>query len=238
MVKWRDMRKWILISWLVGQAVFASLVSAQDVPEMQIDHVILATNDLKSGMREFEKLTGVKPVFGGSHPNRDTQNAIASMSGGMYVEILAPKDELDAVPDFFKEFDELTFIGFAISTPDIEREERTVRALGLDTDGTQSGSRTTPDGSSLSWRLLLINEPGSFMNPFFISWSDDSEHPSKVQSPQCELASLTLTTPNKEQIERIFAEGGAEIPGLAIVVGALELTIELKTPNGTITFGS
>ncbi len=216
----------------------AGTVSQDDGPAMQIDHVILAIRDLESGMREFEDLTGVKPVYGGSHPDRDTHNAIAPLSGGMYVEILAPKDGLDAIPDFFKNFHQLTLVGFAISVRDIERVESTVRALGLDTNGTESGSRTTPNGGLLAWRLLLINEPESFMNPFFISWSDDSQHPSTGQRPRCELESLKLITPHKKQIERILTESGGEIQFTTIVEGPRALTIELKTPNGRIAFES
>ncbi|MEM7355722.1 MAG: VOC family protein, partial [Acidobacteriota bacterium] len=216
----------------------AETASRGDGPAMQIDHVILATTDLESGMQEFEDLTGVRPVYGGSHPDRDTHNAIASLSGGMYVEILAPKDELDAMPAFFANFHHLTLVGFALSTRDIERVESTVRDLNLATKGTESGSRTTPDGGLLAWRLLLINEPASFMNPFFIAWSTDSQHPSKAQPPQAALESLILATPHKEQIERILSESGDTVRGLTIVEGERTLTLELETPRGRITFES
>ena len=207
-------------------------------PAMQIDHVILAIDDLESGMREFEELSGVKPIYGGSHPDRDTHNAIAPLSGGIYVEILAPKDGLDAMPDFFKGFQQLTLVGFAIAARDMERVESSVRAQGLDTGGIVDGSRKTPDGGKLAWRLLLINDPESFMNPFFIRWSDDSEHPSKSKPAQCELQSLKLTTLHKQQIEWILAESGAEIPKLTLDEGAKQLTLELKTPKGELRFES
>ena len=215
----------------------AGTASARGGSKMQIDHVILATNDLESGLREFEDLTGVRPTYGGSHPDRDTHNAIASLPGGMYLEILAPKDELEAVPAFFKNFHRLTLVGFAIATPDIERVEGTVRDLGLETHGIESGSRTTPDGGTLAWHLLLIHEPESFMNPFFISWSKESEHPSRMQPPRCTLENLTLTTPHKKQIERILSENGGEIQALTLVEGAKKLTLELETPKGRVTFG-
>ena len=213
-------------------------MAKNESPAMQIDHVILAINDLESGMKEFEELSGVEPIYGGSHPDRDTHNAIAPLSGGIYVEILAPKDGLDAMPDFFKDFRQLTLVGFAIAARDLERVESSVRAQELDTGGIVDGSRKTPDGGKLAWRLLLINDPESFMNPFFIRWSDDSEHPSKSQPPRCELQSLKLTTLHKRQIERILSESGAEIPTLTIEEGEKQLTLELKTPKGALRFES
>lgn len=239
------MRAWVGWIWLIGQVVLASIGFAQgasmekgDGDAMQIDHVILAVDDLESGIREFETHTGVKPTYGGSHPDRDTHNAIAPLPGGMYVEILAPKDGLEVMPEFFEELHQLTLVGFAISTPDIEGVEKSVRALGLETHGTQKGSRTTPGGGELAWRLLLINNPEVFMNPFFISWSDHSEHPSIGQPPQAELERLELTTPHKEQIEQIQSENGGEIRALALKKGPLHLTLDLKTPKGRITYTS
>lgn len=239
------MRTWVCLTWLIGQAVIASLGVAQDVSiekgggsAMQIDHLILAIDDLESGIREFEALTGMKPSYGGSHPDRDTHNAIAPLPGGMYIEILAPKDGLEATPDFFEDLHQLTLVGFAVSARDIEGVEHSVRALGLETHGIERGSRMTPDGGTLAWRLLLIHEPDFFMNPFFISWSDHSEHPSNMQPPRCELERLELTTPHKEQIEQMQTESGGQIRGLVLRKGPLHLTLELETPKGRVTFES
>ncbi len=205
---------------------------------VQIDHVILATADLEAGVRALEAITGATPVYGGSHPDRDTHNAIVPLSGGMYIEILAPKDGLEAIPDFFEGLDQLTLVGFALSVRDLERAERTARALGLDTNGIEQGSRKTPNGGRLAWRLLLLNDAEMFMKPFFISWSEDSAHPSKARPPRCALANLKLTTPHKKQLERMFSELGGEVASLTLVEGVLALGVELDTPEGRVMFGS
>ena len=131
------MKKWPYLIGLVGliglfectgQAALASQAAGLDVapetvPAMQIDHVILAVTDLEAGMREFEELTGVEPVYGGRHPGRDTHNAIVPLTSGMYVEILAPKDELEVMPEFFQGFQQLTLIRDMAEAFFLDKEE-------------------------------------------------------------------------------------------------------------------
>ena len=54
-------------------------------PAAQVDHILLGIDDLDRGMEQFEKLTGVRPVYGGKHP-RGTHNALVSLGNGTYLE--------------------------------------------------------------------------------------------------------------------------------------------------------
>jgi hypothetical protein len=42
-----------------------------------LDHVVLAVPDLADGLAGFQRLTGVRPVMGGSHINLGTANLSA-----------------------------------------------------------------------------------------------------------------------------------------------------------------
>ncbi len=202
---------------------------------LQIDHVILAIYDLESGIRQFEEKTGLKLVYSGIHPNSDTQNAIVPLEGGMYVEILAPKNSLGMV-EYFQGFRELKPIGFAISTPDIHELERAMDSLQFDTNGSQSGERTTEKGENLKWKLLMIKKPDLNINPFFISWPDDARHPSSNQHPKCNLEGLKLNTLYKAEINQILKKFDSKIENLTISEGEQSLAIVINTPKGKIAF--
>jgi hypothetical protein len=45
-----------------------------------IDHVVLAVPDLADGVAGFQRLTGVRPVMGGSHINLGTANYLVGLA--------------------------------------------------------------------------------------------------------------------------------------------------------------
>src|SRR5438067_4180045 len=64
-----------------------------------IDHILIGVSDLEEGIRAFEKSTGVAALRGGRHPLRGTENALVSLGGGAYIEIIAPQP--NAAPNDF-----------------------------------------------------------------------------------------------------------------------------------------
>lgn len=204
---------------------------------LSIDHIILAVNDLKAGMEEFERMTGVKPVFGGIHPGNDTQNAIVPLSEDMYLEILAPTDDLDTIPDFFKDLHRLTLIGFALSSKNIMGLEQIIKEIEWTTNGIEAGSRKKPDGQLLEWQLLMVNQPALYINPFFIQWSAGSSHPAAQEMEGCHLMGLDLATPYESDINRLFKKTKTNIQTLNLKKGEFKLSMTLNTPKGQVMFG-
>lgn len=204
---------------------------------LQIDHIILAIEDLDRGMQQFEEITGIRPVYGGEHPNGDTQNAIVAIQDGMYLEILAPKSGLDSIPAFFQGMNTLTPVGFALNTNNIERLHQELQELQFKTDKIQDGARNTPNGARLSWQLLMVSEPAFFMNPFFIDWSINSQHPSKSEEINCALSKLQLTSPFGTKLKQLLAACKSEIPLLLVEEGTeTNLSIRLRSPEGIHAF--
>src|SRR5690242_4693498 len=113
--------------WLVFTLLgFVCAASAKGEPGMtgdlsRVDHVILGINDLERGIEELERLTGVRAVFGGAHPGRGTHNALISLGGSQYLEILAPnpKDESPAWIGELKSLTTLTPVGWAAKGEDL-----------------------------------------------------------------------------------------------------------------------
>lgn len=83
-----------------------------------IDHIILGTADLDSGIAQLQRLTGVRAAVGGVHPGRGTRNALMSLGGNTYLELLAP-DPAQSVHTAevrdLRAYSSLTPVGWAVS---------------------------------------------------------------------------------------------------------------------------
>jgi len=89
--------------------------------EEHIDHIILAINNLEKGIAQFKERTGIEPVFGGVHPNSFTHNALVALDDETYIEIMAPRPDALNVPGDFLKIENLTPLGWAVRTRNIER---------------------------------------------------------------------------------------------------------------------
>jgi hypothetical protein len=202
----------------------------------QVDHIILGTARLDEGIDAFAERTGVRPVFGGNHPGRGTRNALVALGGGQYLEILAPQP--DAPPSeavtHLRQLAELTPIGWAVSTTDVEATIRALRHNGFDTSPPSRGSRMRPDGTTLEWTTLGITKPQFEGAPFFIRWSTQSVHPSRDSPTGCNLTDLTLGVPDRTEPQRLIALLGLR----AGVRSASRFRMELilQCPKGDVRF--
>ena len=204
-----------------------------EIPNEKLDHIILIIDNLENGMTQFEELTGVSPVFGGVHGNGVTQNALVALNDGVYLEILAPRDALDSVPEPFSHYKNLTAHGWAVATKNAELTKEKLLDSGFDTSGLNSGSRNTPQGNLLSWSTFFITNDSSSVFPFFIQWGVDSVHPSSTTPKGCELKKLQLFSKNKSVIKL------TELLHLNtdIIIGEEEkITVEIESPKGLVVF--
>ena len=206
-------------------------------PKMQIDHIILGINDLERGVAEFEAKTGVRPVFGGVHPGRGTHNALASLGGGTYIEILAlnpAEARTDAMTAGLEKVTSLTPIGWALSATDLADVKQRAEAGGVTTTQVMPGARNLPDGSRLEWTTIGVTAPAHDWAPFFIQWGDPARQPARTAPGGCTLESVALADPSPDALRTLF---GAV--GFGITVSQADkarMTVTLKCPKGTVTF--
>jgi len=203
-----------------------------------VDHLLLGVSDLDRGIAWVEKTTGVQAMVGGSHPGVGTRNALLSLGGRRYLEIIAP-DPAQKAFNFridVRKLSEPRLITWAAATRDIDALAKKAREAGLEVFGPQPGSRERPDGKVLRWKTLGIKvdlaADGVDPIPFFIEWAPDSLHPSQDSPRGCELLALDVAHPKPVEVGGVLSKLGIEAsvkPGRHA-----RLSATLRTPKGTV----
>ena len=210
--------------------------AAPQVPA-SVDHVLLAVHDLQAGLDEFERLTGVRAQIGGAHPGRGTRNALVSLGGASYLEILAPNPADPAGPAMsaqLAQFTSLTPYGWAVRSEDLDGLADSLRARNVSVSDISPGARVRADGSRLEWRTLNVEAPSSSYVPFFIQWAAFSPHPSTTSPMGCTLRGLRFAAPAPDELRATF-----ERLGIAAEVSSGEqamMRVRLECPKGTVEF--
>lgn len=140
----------------------------------RFDHAVLAVPDLAAATARFAEL-GFDVRAGGRHTGLGTHNAIVRF-GADYLELISVYDEAEArQASRWPIIDVLDRgggpLGMAFAA-DIDTLAATLRAAGIDAVGPFPMRRARPDGTDLSWRLLLpeggVGDRSPW--PFFIDW--------------------------------------------------------------------
>lgn len=208
-------------------------------PDVALDHIILAIHNLDSGINQIRKLTGIEPIYGGKHPDSYTHNALFAVGSGTYVEILAPRNDLDSIPGFFKQFEKLTPIGWAISSSHIEETADILDSEGFRMGKIIPGSRLAANGEKLEWKTSTLLNSNDEVTPFFINWSDNTVHPSQSSPRGCTLKQLKIGSDNSIDFELLFQS--IRLSDLRLSTGNTGmhgLEVVLQTPKGEVSFSN
>jgi hypothetical protein len=202
-----------------------------------VDHVILGIGDLEKGIEELERLTGVRAVYGGAHPGRGTHNALISLGGAQYLEILAPNPEDRGSTPWIGELGNLTSltpVGWAARSGDLPVLQQALKSQGIETGEIRPGARNQPDGTRLAWRTLDLTAPSPLL-PFFIEWDPATAHPSETTPKGCRLTGFSLHDPAPEALRKPLQAAGlgvevleAEEAGLRIFLACPKGEVELR----------
>jgi hypothetical protein len=239
-------RDWLRLCAAAGASgVFVTplLAAERSTPAVSaVDHLLLGVSDLDRGIAWVEKATGVKAAVGGSHPGVGTRNALLSLGGRRYLEIIAP-DPAQTAFNFridVRKLSEPRLITWAAATKDVDALAKRAREAGLEIFGPQPGSRERPDGKVLRWKTLGVKvdlgADGVDPIPFFIEWASDSLHPSQDSPRGCELRTLDVAHPKPAEVKAVLAKLGIEAAVKSRQRALLVAT--LRTPNGTFDLGS
>jgi hypothetical protein len=193
-----------------------------------LDHLVLATPDLSTTVKEVGRLTGTQPVPGGVHQGLGTRSFLLGLGEGAYLEIIGPDPE-QPDPERPRPFgiDKLTdarLVTWAVSVDDIDDAVVAARASGYDPGEPWDMTRQAADGRTLSWRLTLDRE-GRHRGPvpFLIDWGL-TPHPAH-ELPVVPLVALEAVHPHPEHVGPHIDAIGAKLPLKAGNRGALAATL-------------
>jgi catechol 2,3-dioxygenase-like lactoylglutathione lyase family enzyme len=232
--------------WLQGMVLAAGAWRPDGVTQMKtrsardaVDHVLLGAADLDRAVAWFEARTGVKPVFGGVHPGRGTRNALVSLGGRQYLEIIAP-DPAQKAFNFQIDLAKLAapkVVNWAVASDDVDAAAATAAAAKYAVYGPQEGARMRPDGSMLQWRtvgvLAAFRDAEVDPMPFFIQWGQGVKHPSEDSPGGCRMAAFELRHPKAADLSAALGLFG--IKAVVTQADRPTLTAVLDTPKGRVT---
>lgn len=205
-----------------------------------IDHAIYAVGDLDAAGDQIYEREGLASVPGGRHEGWGTANRIVPL-GETYLELIAVVDAEEAESSDFGRAvlravtEDRPFVGWVVATDDIEG---VARRLDLEVE---RKSRSTPDGSTLSWRLAGLEvamETGAL--PFFVEWEGspeqhpgaaDVEHDADTQG----IAWVEVSTDDEDRLREWLGEdadlpvkvteGDPAVAAVAIATGGGEVVL-------------
>ena len=196
----------------------------------QFDHLVIGIRSLQEGVGQFKHMLGVEPAAGGAHPGRGTENALASLGPGEYLEIIAPQAEarLSDTDAKLRELDRLTIVTWAVAVDNADNVREALKARGFQTTLPQHGSRVTPSGERLEWEVFKLSDAKVAGAPFFIEWSEPEKHPSATAPPGCARERFKIQTPAATRLSALCKAIGLE--GVTVANGAH--AIEAVITNG------
>ena len=233
-------RDWIALCAAAGAfGVFGSPLRAAEgstAAVSAVDHLLLGVSDLDRGIAWVEEKSGVRAVVGGSLPGVGTRNALLSLGGRRYLEIIAP-DPAQTAFTFridLRTLSEPRLITWAAATRDIDALAKKAREAGVETQGPQPGLRKRPDGTVLRWKTLGLKvdlaADGVDPIPFFIEWASDSRHPSADSPRGCELESLEIAHPKAAEVNGVLLKLGVDAAAKPRPRALILATV--RTPKG------
>lgn len=150
----------------------------------QIDHLVHFVESPEQAIEQLSK-EGLHVVAGGKHDAWGTYNSLCYF-GSTYIEFIGIFDEelfeqaatkrYTLHESYKKRRRENGLTRFSLRTQNIAEDASKFKEAGFDVIGPEQFSRTTPDGSVVSWQLLHVGKPNSKIEyPFFIQWDLEDE---------------------------------------------------------------
>ncbi|SFB05744.1 Glyoxalase-like domain-containing protein [Nocardioides alpinus] len=158
----------------------------------RFDHLVIAVEDLDEAASRWGA-AGLPASRGGAHPV-GTENVLVRGPSPAYVELIAAGSG-ESNPWLDRVRSAPGPISWAIAVDDLDAARTALVAAGFDPDPPVPGSRRTPDGDLLEWRVCDVGSgPYDGALPFLIEWTAPMG-PGPADGPVVEHVSLTPPDP-------------------------------------------
>ncbi len=182
---------------------------------LTFDHLVCAAPNVTAGASLLGGALGIVLTVGGAHQDQGTCNVLFSLGVGRYFELLGPDPAVKLQAPLALRAASLAGVDiwtFAVTTDNVDALAEKARALGLQLRGPKAGSRKTPTGDVLHWKVLFIDSPEfKGLVPFAIQWLT-TPHPSQTSAQGPLLQSLVVTHPNADALSSLYAALGLDLP--------------------------
>ena len=156
---------------------------------IELDHVLIAVDDLDAAAQEVERRHGLASVEGGRHHGLGTANRIVPL-GATYLELVAVVDEDEAASGFGSWVaggQRPRLLGWCVRTDGLDAVAGRLDLAIAD------GSRARPDGTLLTWRMAGLERSADEPSlPFFIEWGAGTPYPGEALEQSVSIDELRL----------------------------------------------
>ena len=160
----------------------------------RFDHLVVAVEDLDEAAARW-RAAGLPASRGGAHPV-GTQNVLVRGPQPAYVELIAAGSG-ESNPWLDRVRAARGLISWAIAVDDIDAAREALVEAGFEPDPPVPGSRRTPTGDLLEWRVCDVGTgPYDGTLPFLIQWTTPMP-PGPADGPVIEHVSLTPPDPDR-----------------------------------------
>ncbi|WP_107765380.1 DUF6226 family protein [Nocardioides terrigena] len=135
----------------------------------RFDHLVIAVADLDEAVARWTG-AGIPAARGGAHPV-GTVNALVRGPGAAYLELIAAgRDESNPWLDRVRSASGP--ISWAVAVDDVDAARDVLLDAGFEPRPVTEGSRLTPDGDTVAWRMCDVGSgPYDAGLPFLIEWT-------------------------------------------------------------------
>jgi hypothetical protein len=160
----------------------------------RFDHLVVAVADLDEAAARW-RAAGLPAERGGAHPV-GTENVLVRGPSPAYVELIAAGSN-ERNPWLDRVRAARGPISWAVAVDDLDEARAALVAAGFEPDAPVPGSRRTPDGELLEWRVCDVG-PGPYDGslPFLIEWTTPMGA-GPADGPVLEWISMAPTDPDR-----------------------------------------